>query len=190
MMKTLQETAIITVLKFGIRYKEIVPTLLQNEIDTVEHMIRRKLTGSNYYEYHRVIECLEFDISWNKGTWTFVQRGLFEEDEYDQRMLHIQAGKETLLSWVWGSVFGLDSLVLEFRTSFIVTDYHLEPSASRVEFIGYFYCPESGKRRTFKSTFEFSATSFYVRVMADAKFVTKQSTGAAGGQTQILIINQ
>ena len=82
-MKTLQETAVMTILKFGIPYEEILPRLLQNEIDTVEHIIRRRLTGSDYYEYHRVKDCLEFDISWNKGTWTFVQRGLFEEDEYD-----------------------------------------------------------------------------------------------------------
>ena len=91
-------------------------------------------------------------------------------------MLHIKAGKETLLSWVWGSVFGLDSKTLDFRTSFIVTDFHLEPSASRVEFHGYFYCPESGKRRTFKSTFQFSATNFYVRVTAEDKFVWKNKT--------------
>ena len=68
-MKTLQEMAILTILKFGIRYKEIVPTLLRNEIDTVEHTIRRSLTGSDCYEYFRVKQCLEFDISWRHGTW-------------------------------------------------------------------------------------------------------------------------
>ena len=69
-MKTLQEMAVLTILKFGIRYKEIVPTIIQNEIDTVEHTIRSSLTGSEYYEYYRVKDCLEFDISWRHGTWT------------------------------------------------------------------------------------------------------------------------
>ena len=69
-MKTLQEMAILTVLKFGIRYKEIVLTLIQNKIDAVERTILHSLTGSEYYEYYRVIDCLEFDISWRHGTWT------------------------------------------------------------------------------------------------------------------------
>ena len=163
-MKTLQEMAILTILKFGIRYKEIVHTLLQNEIDTVEHTIRRSLTGSEYYEYFRVNKCLEFDISWRHGTWTLVQRDLFEGNDYDQRTVHLQAGKETFLSWVWGGVFGL----LE-GYNFLVTDFQLEPSTRRVVFLGYYYINFYGRRRTFKSTFQFSATSFYVRVRAEKK---------------------
>ena len=163
-MKTLQEMAILTILKFGIRYKEIVPTLLQNEIDTVEHTIRRSLTGSDCYEYFRVKQCLEFDISWRHGIWTFVQRDLFEDNHYDQRTIHIQAGKEIFLSWVWGSVFGLQE-----EYNFLVTDFQLEPSTRRVVFLGYYYEDFSGKRMNFKSTFQFSATSFYVRVRVEQK---------------------
>ena len=106
-MKTLQEMAVLTILKFGIRYKEIVPTLIQHEIDTVERTIRNSLTGSEYYEYYRVKDCLEFDISWRHGTWTFVQRDLYEDNDYDQRTVRIQAGKETFLSFVWGHIFGM-----------------------------------------------------------------------------------
>ena len=94
-MKTLQEMAVLTILKFGIRYKEIVPTLIQNEIGTVKRMIRSSLTGSEYYECYRVKDCLEFDISWRHGAWTFVHRDLYEENDYDQRTVRIQAGKET-----------------------------------------------------------------------------------------------
>ena len=94
-MKTLQEMAVLTILKFGIRYKEIVPTLIQNEIGTVERMIRSSLTGSEYYECYRVKDCLEFDISWRHGAWTFVHRDLYEENDYDQRTVRIQAGIST-----------------------------------------------------------------------------------------------
>ena len=36
-------------------------------------------------------------------------RGLLyrEDDEFDQKRVHIQAGKETFPSWVWSNVFGL-----------------------------------------------------------------------------------
>ena len=164
-MKTLQEMAVLTILKFGIRYKEIVPTLIQHEIDTVERTIRNSLTGSEYYEYYRVKDCLEFDISWRHGTWTFVQRDLYEDNDYDQRTVRIQAGKETFLSWVWGDIFGI-----RYECgNFLVTDFQLEPSKRQVVFHGYYYCDTFGNRTTFKSTFQFSATSFYMRVTAEQK---------------------
>ena len=36
----------------------------------------------------------------------FVQRDLFEDNDYDQRTVRIQAGQETFLSWLCGSVVG------------------------------------------------------------------------------------
>ena len=109
--------------------------------------------------------------TWEAGP-TFVQRGFYEDDNYDQRTVHIRAGRESFMSWVWGSVFGLLD-----ENNFLVTDFQLEPSRSQVVFHGYYYCRYSGKRRTFKSTFQFSATSFYVRVRAEEKFVNGTEAG-------------
>ena len=122
-MKTLQEIAVMTILKFGIPYRKTLPPILQNEIDTLEHTICRTCTGSDYYEAYRVHNCLNFDISWSYGTWTFVQRGLFEGNDYDQRTVCIRAGKETFMSWVWGNVFGLQFGTQDAGTCFMVTDF-------------------------------------------------------------------
>ena len=175
-MKTLQEIAVMTILKFGIPYRKTLPPILQDEIDTLEHTVRRTCTGSDYYEAYRVHNCLNFDISWSYGTWTFVQRGLFEGNDYDQRTVCIRAGKETFMSWVWGNVFGLQFGTQDAGTCFMVTDFQMEPSTSRLEFKGFYYCQDSGKRRTFKSTFQFSATKFYVRVTAEEKWVSEDGT--------------
>ena len=165
--------AVMTIVKFGIRYKNALPVKLHDWIDAMERTIRLSMTGTNYYEFYRVKECLEFDISWNQGTWTFVQRGLYEDDNYDQRRVHIQAGKETFLSYVWGNVFGLQfSRSNDGGTCFMVTDFQLKPSLGRVEFHGYYYW-ETGKRTTFKSTFQFSATNFYVRVTTEEKYMSE-----------------
>ena len=172
-MKTLQETAILTVLKFGIPFTETLPPLLQIAVNVVDRRLRRSCTGTDYYEHYRVQEWrLHLNISWNHGTWTFVQRGFYEDDNYDQRTVHIRAGRESFMSWVWGSVFGLLD-----ENNFLVTDFQLEPSRSQVVFHGYYYCRYSGKRRTFKSTFQFSATSFYVSVRAEEKFVNGTEAG-------------
>ena len=106
-MTTLQENAVTTILKFGIPYEEILPKSLEKKIDTVEHTIRRSLTGSEYYAYYPVKDGLEFGISWKHGTWTFIRRDKFKDDDLDQRTVHIQACKETFLSQAWGSFFGL-----------------------------------------------------------------------------------
>ena len=172
-MKTLQETAILTVLKFGIPFTETLPPLLQIAVNAVDRRLRRSCTGTDYYEHYRVQEWrLNLNISWNHGTWTFVQRGFYEDDNYDQRTVHIRAGRESFMSWVWGRVFGLLD-----ENNFLVTDIQLEPSRSQVVFHGYYYCRYSGKRRTFKSTFQFSATSFYVSVRAEEKFVNGTEAG-------------
>ena len=140
-MNTLEEMAIMTIVKFGIRVEDALPVRLRNRIDAIERMIRDSLTGTNYYEGHRVRKCLEFDISWNQGTWTFAQRGLYIDDDYDQRRVHIQAGKESFLSWVWGNVFGLQFARSDDEgTCFMVTDFQLEPPARRVVFHGHYYC--------------------------------------------------
>ena len=166
-MKTLQEAAVLTILKFGIGFGDILPELLQTEICNVDRTLRRSCTGSDYYEPYRVNNRLHFDISWSHGAWIFVQRGLFKDNDYDQRTVRIQAGKETFLSWVWGNVFGLQFGSQDTGTCFNVTDFNLEPSERRVQFHGYYYCQESGKKTTFKSTFLFSLTGFYVRVTAE-----------------------
>ena len=102
---------------------------------------------------------------------------MYEDDEYDQRRVHIQAGKETYLSWVWGTVFGLQFARSDDEgTCFMVTDFQLEPSARRVVFHGHYYCQGTGKRTTFKSTFQFSATSFYVRVSAEEIYKSRNGT--------------
>ena len=139
------------------------------------------MTGTNYYEFLKKVHDREFDISWKQGTWIFVRRGLYpgdvednEYDDYDQKRVHIQAGKETLLSWVWSSVFGLHFWWQESneKNCFMVTDFRLEPSARQVEFHGYYYCQSTGRRVTFKSTFQFSATGFYVRVRNEERIVS------------------
>ena len=173
-MKTLQEIAVSKIIRFGISSRETLPVELQNEIESVEDTIRRRLTGYNYFECYRANSILEFDMSWNQGTWTFVQRGLFKDDEYDQRTVHIKAGKETFLSWVWGNVFGLQFEFLPGKgTCFMIKDFQLDPSTRRVLFHGYYYCQYSGRRRIFMSTFCFSATKFYVRVTAEERFWSK-----------------
>ena len=172
-MKTLQEAAVLTILKFGIRFRDILPDLLQTEILNVDHTLRRNCTGSDYYETYRVNGCPDVDISWSHGTWIFAQRGFFIEDDYDQRTVRIQAGKETFLSWVWGNVFGLQFWSQDTGTCFIVTDFDLDPSARRIQFHGYYYCQASGKKTTFKSTFLFSATGFYVRITAEERWVSR-----------------
>ena len=107
-MKTLQETAILTVLKFGIPFTETLPPLLRIAVNAMDRRLRRSCTGTDYYEHYRVQEWrLNLNIGWDHGTWTFVQRGFYEGDNYDQRTVHIRAGRETFMSWVWGSVFGL-----------------------------------------------------------------------------------
>ena len=140
-MNTLQEIAVMTIVKFGIRFREALPEQLVDRISAIESMIMRGMNGINYCEAYRVRKCLTFDIIWSLWTWTFVQRGLYEDDEYDQRMVHIQAGKETFLSWVWGTVFGLQFARSDDEgTCFMVTDFRLEPSERQVEFHGYYYC--------------------------------------------------
>ena len=173
-MKTLEEIAVMTIIKFGLPFREFLPKKLSARIDAIEGRIRRTMTGTNYYEFYKTMNDQEFDISWKQGTWTFVQRGLYEYDEYyDQKRVHIQAGKETFLSWVWSSVFGLHFWWQgPYETSFMVTDFQLEPSARQVEFHGYYYCQRTARRITFKSTFQFSATSFYVKVRNEEQFIS------------------
>ena len=43
------------------------------------------MTGRDNYEFYRSMNSQEFDISWNQGTRTFIQRGLYGDDEYDQK---------------------------------------------------------------------------------------------------------
>ena len=167
-MKTLKELALMVVIQFGLGYGEVLPPNIYEEMLSVEDEIRRKMTGYEYYEYYRVKHCLEFDISWHRGTWTFVQRGLFEDDDYDQRRVCIRAGKEIFLSWVWSSVFVLENYV-PGGTCFIVSGFQLDLSTRRVMFYGYYYCQDSGQRRSFESTFWFSQTGFYVRVTTQQK---------------------
>ena len=57
-----------------------------------------------------------------------------------------------------------------------MTDFNLEPSACRVQFQRYYYCQISGKKTTFKSTFLFSVTGFYVRVTAEERWVSRSGT--------------
>ena len=163
-MMSLKELALMVVVKYGLGYSEVLPPEILEEIRSVDDEIRRKMTGNNYYEHYRVEHCLEFDIGWNRGTWTFDQRGLFENDDYDQRRVRIRAGRKTFLSWVWSSVFGLENHVP--GTCFVVSGFQLDLPTSRVIFYGYHFSQDSGKRVTFESTFWFSATVFYVRVTA------------------------
>ena len=70
-----------TIDKFGIPFRKALPAKLIDKIHAIEGTIRHYMTGRDYYEFYRSINSQEFDISWNQGTWTYIQRGLYEDDE-------------------------------------------------------------------------------------------------------------
>ena len=80
-MKTLEEIAVMTILKFGIPFREALPAKLIDKIQAIDGT----MTGRDNYEFYRSMNSQEFDISWNQGTRTFIQRGLHGDDEYDQK---------------------------------------------------------------------------------------------------------
>ena len=107
-MQTLRERALSTILKYGIGPRIILPKPLQKEIESMEETIQLDLVGSNYYEYHRVLDCLEFDISWHVGTWTLSQR--WEFGQHKNSTIHISAGRESFISPLWKDIFSLPDI--------------------------------------------------------------------------------
>ena len=115
------------------------------------------MVGRNYYEYYRVVDCLEFDISWHAGTWTFSQRWEFGKQE--NSTIHIPAGRDIFILPLWKDIFSLPDI----GGGFMITDFDMDPNQRKIRFHGHYYMSD-GLWLSFISTFWFSLTGFYVRV--------------------------
>ena len=164
-MKSLEELTKMIIIKNGLGGREDLPINLQKDLQEMEETILLDLVGNNYYEYYRVVDCLEFDISWHAGTWTFSQRWEFKE--HKSSTMYISGGRESFLSPVWKDIFALPAW--ESCDGFMMTDFNMDLTKRQIMFDGYFYedddeDEEEVVRTNFKSTFWFSKTGFYVRV--------------------------
>ena len=117
-MKSLEELTKMFIIKHELGRREDLPIDLQNDLQRMEEGIQLDLVGNNYYEYYRVVDCLEFDISWHAGTWTFSQRWKF--GEHENSSIYIRAGKESFISPVWKNIF---SLPANLGGGFMISDF-------------------------------------------------------------------
>ena len=121
-MKSLEELTKMIIIKNGLGGREDLPINLQKDLQEMEETILLDLVGNNYYEYYRVVDCLEFDISWHAGTWTFSQRWEFKEHE--SSTMYISGGRESFLSPVWKDIFALPAW--ESCDGFMMTDFNMD----------------------------------------------------------------
>jgi hypothetical protein len=157
-MLSLKELTKMVIIKHGLGRREVLPIDLQKDLQRMEETIQLDVVGNNYYEYYRICNNLEFDISWHAGTWTFSQR--WEFGEHENSTIYIRAGRESFISPVWKDIF---SLPYDLRGGFMISDFNLDLTRRQIRFHGYYYT-ENGLWKGFKSTFWFSQTGFYVRV--------------------------
>ena len=73
-MQSLNEMAKLVIVKYGVGGRESLPSDLQKEVRGLDEMIELDMQGNDYYEYYRISEGIDLDVTWNHGEWILKQQ--------------------------------------------------------------------------------------------------------------------
>ena len=78
-------------------------------------MMELDMQGNDYYEYYRISEGIDLDVTWNHGEWILKQLNFYNGSDYDNKRISIRPGRETYVSYV-GKIC-LDSLTVNIMVA-------------------------------------------------------------------------
>ena len=148
--ESLQSVAMRAVVELGCWEPDMVPRPILPEMLTMEENIRRRLTGSTYYDSR--IDCY-FDVDWFRGNWMFTART--NPYRSDRTKVEVHAGCHTAMSAEWAHLFGVDGTAAE-HYGFNIDRTEINLERRTVDFFGTIPLYFEGGEKRFRSAFRFS----------------------------------
>ena len=153
------------VFKNGISGREILPRALAQELNELDWTTRLNISGSYYQDYHvqERYKVRQLDIDWSPGRWNIKMRTRNEIGE-----IELEAGTQYYLAYGWRVLFlFVRGNPFPCQRGIVIKDFTIDTVTSSVTFYGVFYNHFSGLDVSFRTTFRFSVTNHFLKIVTE-----------------------